>query len=308
MSNALRLPDDDRSAQDKLLAERRRGIGGTDAAAIIGASPWKTPLALWAEKRGLVEPPDISGVRRVRLGTALEPIIRDEYELETGRTVALHEPDFAVDAELDYLICHPDGIVRPLDGERDGREGVWEAKTGDARTIHEWDADGREAPLQYMVQVQHNLMVLGLEWGSFGALLGGNEFIAFDVERDDRFIKELRAREIEFWERVLSGDAPEPTADDGRVLQRLYPRDSGEEIRLGDEFAELDMELLRVKADIKTLEQRKAEIENLFRAAIGDASFGVVPGGGRYSYKLQTRAEHVVPASSFRVLRRSSAK
>jgi len=83
---------------EKWLNERRKGIGGSDAAAICGLSPYRTPLQVWQDKRGL------SGVipenEAMEWGKRLEPIIRQKYSDTTGREVKIMSPD-------EPIIHHP---------------------------------------------------------------------------------------------------------------------------------------------------------------------------------------------------------
>ena len=59
------------------LQTRMKGIGGSDAASVIGVSPFKTNVQLFEEKTGQREPDDISDRPYVVYGTAAEPLIRE---------------------------------------------------------------------------------------------------------------------------------------------------------------------------------------------------------------------------------------
>jgi putative phage-type endonuclease len=67
------------------LAERRRGIGSSDAAAILGVNPYKSAYAVWAEKTGLVGPDWEPPSEAALWGNLLEPLIAEQYALRTGR-------------------------------------------------------------------------------------------------------------------------------------------------------------------------------------------------------------------------------
>ena len=47
-------------SREEWLQERKKGIGGSDAAVVIGKSKWKNNVQLWEEKTGRIETPDIS--------------------------------------------------------------------------------------------------------------------------------------------------------------------------------------------------------------------------------------------------------
>ena len=64
------------------LKARRKGIGGSDAASVLGISPWKSNVQLWEEKTGIAEPEDISDKEAVRFGKESEAAIRRLFELD----------------------------------------------------------------------------------------------------------------------------------------------------------------------------------------------------------------------------------
>src|SRR3954451_2665753 len=68
------------------LSYRRAFVGGSDARIIMGADE-PALLRLWREKRGEVEPEDLSGNLIVQLGTVTEHLNRQWYERNTGQVV-----------------------------------------------------------------------------------------------------------------------------------------------------------------------------------------------------------------------------
>src|SRR5690349_22686234 len=66
------------------LSARRSGVGGSDAAAALGLSKFKTPYQLWLEKTRLLEPDDLDAVERVHFGRIMEDIIAREYARRNG--------------------------------------------------------------------------------------------------------------------------------------------------------------------------------------------------------------------------------
>jgi predicted phage-related endonuclease len=151
--------------------------------------------------------------------------------------------------------------------------------------------------------------------------IGGDTLSIHLIPRNQRFIDAMHTRLKEFWGYVQRREIP--PVDDSEatksMLGLIYPRDTGDEISLPDDFIELDRELVELKESIKTLETRKDGIENRIKAQIGDATRGVLP-VGCYSWKVQTRTvvdseklaqiapevyQECLRVSSFRVLRRS---
>lgn len=282
------------------LDARRNGIGASDAAAILGVSPWKGPFGLYVEKLGL-RPIDPAETEAMEWGKRLEPFVAQAYAEKTGRTLV--DPGrFTIQYKRDtpYLQATLD---REIVGEDRG-PGVCECKAVNAYAADEWRED--DAPLPYLVQVQHQLAVTGCAWGSLAVLIGGQRFRYIDVERQDRFIAELLEHEAEFWDRLKRQDPPPvdglpATAD---LLAELYPRDDGHTIALSDDVRQWDERLQQAKEAIKQAAAQKEEAENHIKQALGTATKGVLGPGVAYSWKLQLRKSYTVKESQFRVLRR----
>jgi len=284
--------------RETFLSERRSGIGGTDAAAILGVSPWKTPLQVWAEKTGKISEPDLSELERIEWGNRLEPVICEAYAERTGRVVR-REPSLSVMRGYPWIIAHVD--ARMTDPSKPG-PGILEAKAVGAHAEHDWDG---EPPLHYVVQLQHYMMVEDYLWGGFAALIGGQQMVTTDQERNQSFGAILLETELSFWRRHIVADIPpSPLPIDRETLARLFPRHDLDEIALPPEAAEWDTSLRGIKEQLKALETERDLLENRIKAAIGEHQAGLLPGGGKYTWKLQERAAYTVAASSFRVLRR----
>jgi putative phage-type endonuclease len=186
-----------------LLGDRREYIGGSDAAAICGLSPWKTAYQLYQEKRGEVPPPDLSANERVYWGTVLEEVVAREYSKRTGRAVrrvnrTLVHPDYPfIRAHIDRLVVGDDRIL--------------ECKTTDAARAADWGEEGsEEIPRHYQAQPQHYLAVTGKAVCDVAVLIGGNRMRIYTIRRDEEFIAMLLEAEREFWERVRAGNPPDP--------------------------------------------------------------------------------------------------
>lgn len=194
-------------------AQRRTGIGGSDAAAALGLSPWKTPYDLWCEKRGLAEP--LPPTEPMVWGTLLEPIIAAEYERRTGCMIE-RLPDLLRHPTWGHMIGHIDGRVV-------GEPRILEVKT--ARDARNWGEPGSdEIPPYYAVQCHHYLVVTGAQWVDIAVLIGGQDFRIYSIERDDDIAGMLVDQEASFWRHhVETGHPPDPVnaADAVRRWGRL---------------------------------------------------------------------------------------
>ena len=115
----------------------RDGIGASEAAAVLGVSPWKSNVALWEEKVGLTVPEDIGDKPYVRYGTEAEPLLRElfaldhpEYDMSFTPFLVYHHPD------KPYITCTPDGeLVERATGARGGLE----IKTTEIMSALDWE-------------------------------------------------------------------------------------------------------------------------------------------------------------------------
>jgi putative phage-type endonuclease len=299
--------DTDRQAW---LQARKTGIGATDAAVILGLSKFKSPLALYAEKAGLVDE-DQEEHDAMEWGRRLEPVIAQKYEEVTGRETFDPGPfEIQRNASEPWMFATLDRIVTapPADGALPyDSPGVLELKTAAAWARDQWD---KEPPPIYQVQVQHQLAVTGHLWGSIAVLIGGRTFRWQDIERNETFINRLMKLEHEFWLRIQRRDPPPPDGSraTAEVLAMLYPHETHEVVQLPAEAAGWDIQRETAIRAIEQAEEKKTEAENRIKAAIGNYAIGVMPNGVRYHWKTVNRKAYAVEASSYRKLARIEVK
>lgn len=202
-----RVPDGDREAW---LEQRRRGIGGSDVAALMGISKYRTPLQLYMEKTGATSGQDISDKPAVMWGNILEPVVGDHYRKQHhDRTVrrvnavcsSIKRP--WAQASLDYEVRDPEHGW-----------GVLEIKTAGLRVADDW-ADG--VPVYYQTQVMHYLSVTGRAFADVAVLIGGSDYREYRLERDEEDIAAVNAAVDAFWERVQHRRMPPVTGTYGEV-------------------------------------------------------------------------------------------
>ena len=251
------------SSDAEWLDLRSHGIGGSDVAAIMGLSPWRTPYQVWADKvLGIRE--DISGRPAVEWGTILEPVVGDHYKsLHPDRTVRRvnavcrsHARPWA-QASLDYEVRDPDLGW-----------GVLEIKTASLRSADAW-ADG--VPLFYQTQVTHYLSVTGRPFADVAVLIGGQDYREYRIERDEDDIRAVNAAVDAFWhDHVEAEVAPDVSAPDSSTLLSGHPSPSGEMIET-DTTPDLLTRWLRAKEDADMAKGRVDDLAARLRQTIGDA-------------------------------------
>lgn len=286
--------------REKWLQARSGTIGASASPTIMGANKWETPLQLYGGLTGELPPKEQT--MAMRMGHRLEPVIARLYEDETERPT--EDPgEFTIQRSEEFPWLHStvDRFIGIFDPEYRGR-GVLEEKAPGAHMADEWD-DG--IPLSVQIQIQHQLAVTGLEWGSAAALIGGQQFVWGDVERNQPFIDELLKKTHEFWERVKRHEPPEALAADVGTLRLLYAQyEPGTTIQLGKEAQVHDSALRQVKDALKIAERAREYHTAKLLEMIGANETGELPGGGSYTWKTVNRKAHEVKASSYRELRR----
>lgn len=279
---ALRLVDTRKIEREDWLTVRKTGIGGSDAAAAVGLSPYKSQLELWLEKTGrdadLDKPDPDDTTEPVFWGTLLEPIVAAAYSKQTGNKVR----------KVNAVLQHPTipFMLANLDREVVGVPGVQilECKTAGEFGARLW-VDG--VPEYVQLQVQHQLAVTGKQAADVAVLLCGQRLGVHRIERDDELIARLITLEARFWEYVTSDTPPPADGSDSadRALRCLYPGNAHSvDFRADRNLSAAFADLAALKVDIKTREERAELLKQTLMQAIGDASFARFETGS-VSYK-----------------------
>jgi putative phage-type endonuclease len=255
---------------------RRKYIGGSDIAAVMGVSRWKTPLQLWAEKTGRVEAKDLSDVEYVQLGTELEDFIAKKFEKETGMKVR-RAPQKYISKEFPYMACQVDRLLT-------GTDELLECKNASEWKAKEWE--GEDIPQEYVLQVMWQLMITGRKTGWIAVLIGGNKFRYKKIEADDELFFQMLISAKSFWGMVQNEIPPMATGDDNDVLLALYPKDD-EQIQAVEEMNDAIGLLQQTKQSIKDLEETKKTLEAKLKEVIRE-SLGIKTSEYIVTWKPQT--------------------
>lgn len=291
--------------RERWLQLRRSGIGASEIAAVLGESPWLSAVELYAQKIGLDTETGLDDAEHVYWGNRLESAIVTGYQDRTGRPVE-HQGRLLRSIEHPWALCTLDALT--TDG-RDGEPWPLEIKNVGVQKAHEWEEG---PPRHYVAQLHHQMLVTNTQRATAAALIGGQRMVWCDVERDEILIRRIIHAGRTFWaECVEAGKVPRPDDSDSarRGLAALYKSVDPEKIvQLPGSMLDADAELVELKTKIKAFEKRAAQIENDLKAHLGHAEYGVLADGTRYSWRTQERAEYVVKAAAFRVLRRHESK
>ena len=247
------------------MEDRKKYIGGSDIAAVMGLSRYSTPLKLWAEKIGQIEPDDLSDKEYVQLGSELEDFIAKKFAKSTGMKVR-QAPQRYVHKKYPFMACQVDRLI-------EGTDMLLECKNASAWREKEWRDE--EIPLEYILQVSWQLMITGRSKGYIAVLIGGNKFRFKEIQADQELFDKMSEVAIKFWQMVQDKTPPAATGDDNEVLLALYPKPN-EQILVGLDFQAIEemndciATLQKTKADIKELDLQKDELEAKLKDVIKD--------------------------------------
>lgn len=282
------------NAPATISPDRTKFVGGSDIAAILGISPWKTATDLWLDKiRPRVE--DGQNMAAKRRGSRLEPYIVDMIQQEHGLQIVARNERY-IDTEVPFFAAEVD--AETID------ENI-EIKTVHPFKAKEWGAlESDQLPLHYLAQIQWQMGIRQRDRTRVFALIG-DDLRPYVVERDDETIKALRAKALEFWEAyVLPKKQPPLDYADRKTLdtlRRLYPGTDGSTIKATAMHEHW-------RAVLQTAQEMVAKYEGVvegakahLQAEMGSAALLMFDDGKAYRRKvINKKATTIVqPASSY---------
>lgn len=249
------------------LDQRRKGIGGSDVAAIMGLSPWRTPADVWFEKTGRAEPQDLSDRPHVQRGVELEGFVGEKFRdahkgFRVRRVNAVCQSIGRpwAQASLDYEVM------------QDDRWGVLEIKT--SRNDADWK-DG--IPAYYLTQVMHYLSVTGREFAWVAVQFDSDwlwEYREYRIERDEEDIAAINAAVDTFWHEFVEADVMPVlvgTSSEAQGLTQMYAKPTP------DSITDTDADTLQLVSDYQDASERerkakadKQAASTLLMAKIGE--------------------------------------
>jgi putative phage-type endonuclease len=278
------------------LEERRSGIGGSDAAVVLGLNPFKDVYGLYLDKRGEAPDEDPEFLKESRYwGSVLEEPVAQRYAEETGYKIQ-RSNQLIRSKDHPFMIAN---IDRKVVGE-DVRIG-FEAKTA-ARSEGWGETGSSTVPAYIFLQCQHYLAVTGYDVWDLAVLIGGRDYRQYRITPIDHIIESLIDAEQEFWDRVENGVAPEPqwqSAATTRLLQDLYPGTNGNVVQLPDVAQSYQNAMDDAADQRKLFDGVITGCKNRLSMLMGEASIGLLPDGSAITRKEVTRKEYTVAESKY---------
>jgi len=272
------------------LEARKTYIGGSDAAAILGLSRYKTALEVWAWKTGQVVPDDISDKVHIKLGNKLEQTVAEFFMEETGKKVQ----------RVNETLFHPKYpfLGANLDRRVIGEDALLECKTANQFKMREWE--GEEIPIEYIIQCVHYLAVTGIKKAYIAVLIGNMVFKWKEITRDEKVINDMVKKEVAFWNNfVVPKVMPMTiTSEDGGILYALYPKAAEESVvELGDDASRICESIDSLEADEKVLKKEIDEQKNTLKAMLKTYEMGVT---AKYKISWKNQEERRIDVELFK--------
>lgn len=278
------------NAAVKEPVDRRKFLGGSDIAAVMGLSPWRTPVALWEEKS---RPPAEDGDNRKvkRRGHRWESVVAEmltEELIELGHTVEIVSANQRyIDPKHDFFACEIDFELR-LDGAQ-------QITNCELKTVHpfksrEWgDSGSDELPVHYTAQAMWGLGITGRSMCIVAPLFGADEIRVFPVLADPETINGMRRRGLHFWtQHVMMGVAPDPLQQSDVGL--IFPKDSDAPAIEAD--GDLTSKILRMRTLDRQIKAATAELDHLefdIKRVMRDTTEITVEGKSAITWKERKR-------------------
>jgi putative phage-type endonuclease len=261
--------------------ERKRYLGSSDIAGVLGISPWATPLTVWQRKTQHHEPETKSGKKKLfSRGQRWESVVAEmlvaELEAREHKVTVLNANKRYADPEFSYMAAEIDFEIRLDD--------IPDVVNVELKTVHPnaskyWgESDDSDVyPLYYMAQAMFGLMVTQRQCCVLAPMFGADEIRVYPIIRDDETIAGMREQARLFWELyVLTGTPPDPrTLAD---VNSLFRQDAG--ISTMAEPYIVD-KLLRYRATDAEVAAREAErdvLEFEIKTFMRDATGLIIPG------------------------------
>lgn len=278
-------------SREEWLAYRRQGLGGSDAAAVLGISPFRTAVDLYYDKRNLPIEDDEGNWVAMEVGTLLEDLVARIFAKKTGLKIYRRKCMFQHPAHpwmlagLDFLVEMPDGSTAIL-----------ECKTTNYNARDKWEYDGKPiVPVYYESQGRHYMAVMNLNRVYYCCLYGNNEDEAIirRIDRDMSYEMELIMLEQDFWENNVLAKSPPPYWEDsGELILESLRRTLGPAnkdvppVSLNNaqsarvtRFLELQEEKRRYDADADAIEAEMKRLKALIVADMGTSCSAISKDG-----------------------------
>lgn len=261
------------------MTTRSECLGGSDVGAVLGLSPYRTPLDVYCEKKGLRDPQEETAP--MLWGTILEKPIAEHFAARHGVKLRNTSRTYR-DRKHPWAVAHPDRLIVKM------RAGL-EVKTAGVHSAKAWGDDGETVPAAYQAQVHWYSRLCGWEVAWLAVVIGGQDYRDYLFEADPDLQHSLFARCRHWWQQHIVEDSPPPaTPADSDAVNDLFPSASDDVITdPSPEALALVQQLKRTRRALKRLDSRKKAQETRLKEIIGEAE-GIETPEGTVTWKETT--------------------
>jgi len=262
--------------KQQLISDRSTGLGGTDAGAICGISPWRSAVDVFMEKTNQEvksNNPARKKIHILEMGNRLENTVIDVFEDRTGIKVQRDIPVIR-HAKFSYLLAHVDGLI----DKKDGTKGVFEAKTAGSNAVFNktWGnqtqgmCDKTDIPIQYWYQCQWYMTITNRTFCYLAVLLGGiDDFRYYYFERDYMLSVQMRKKMKDFWLNNVQKRVA-PPAQSQKDSMQLHPKQDSDEMRASNErILKVTLKNKAIRLKLKSLFNQKEKLDGIITEYIG---------------------------------------
>lgn len=280
--------DSKNATREEWLKVRKLGLGGSDMAAVLGLSPWRSPIDVWLDKTS--DTVEEKESEPMYWGNVLEEVVAQEFAKRSGYKV--RNNNFTLQSEeYPYLLAN-------IDREIVGLDAGLECKTANAFKANEWDGDN--VPDAYYIQCQHYMAVTGKSSWWIACLVGGNTFYYKEIKRNEEVIAAIVDTGAAFWELVKNKTMPAPddTKQCENALKKLYQKSNGQSVELPANYGNMIIDYLEIKNQLYELETKKRGIENVMKDFLKDNERATY--GEHFVSWKSTKAREAFDAKAFK--------
>lgn len=282
---ALRMVSTENMEHDDWLEHRKLGIGGSDVAAIVGLSRFKSAFSVYLDKIG--ELPPIDDNPKMKAGRVLEPVIADWFTEETG--IKCQEQKWIFQhSEHPFMLAN---IDRWVPSENAGLE----IKNTSEYCRSDWfDGNTEIIPTEYQLQANHYMAVTNADKWYVAVLIGGWDFQWRIIERDEGLINSLITIEKNFWENhVQAKNPPQVGAQDTDMMSFMYPSSSATSIAISEVHYDLIKRLVDSKKALDTAEEAFEDSKNKVKQLMGENELATWQGDKFATWKSNKKGVRV---------------
>ena len=255
-------------SREEFLARRKSGIGGSDVAAVMGVSPWKTPYQLWLDKLSPVTEEPENDI--LHFGNVLEDIVAKEYARRNNVKVQRRNQMYRKQDAPELIV----NIDRYVIGGK-----ILECKTCSAYASSKFGVPGSsDIPDYYYLQCLHAQHVTGILECDLAALIGGNEYREFFVEYDKSLAGHVAAKCSEFWHKYVSTKIPPPATAQDNLAEYFIA--NGEKKLAPERIKNFINEYKNLKSQERELKDQMENVSAEIKLFTGEAEYLVDECGG----------------------------